>query len=169
MKISKPKELRTRFFRRFRPFRWPAFGGAVTLVLVTLVFGAGIFQAAPRSPTIPASSAITAAGCNSLTYQPPGGTMPPGPATVPLGCGSANPAFSVTQVGVDIPTFNATGITALAITPSANPTCGSSFPLTDITSGTSMSLAQGAYFYCVVYPAMSQTSTIAPFTVGWAT
>lgn len=156
-------------FRFFRPWRWPAFGGVVALVLVTLVFGSGIFQTAPRSPTIPASTAITAAGCSSLTYQPPGGTMPAGPATVPLGCGSSNPAFSVTQVGVDTPTFNATGITSLAITPSANPTCGSSFPLTAVNSGIPDSLAQGAYFYCVSYPASSQSSTIAPFSVGWAT
>lgn len=95
--------------------------------------------------------------------------MPPGPAIVPLGCGSTNPAFSVTQVGLDVPTFNATGITALAITPSTNPSCGNSAPLTDLTSGISVSLAQGAYFYCVAYPASSSTSTIAPFAVGWAT
>lgn len=128
---------------------------------VGIVYAVSLIQTVPTSPAI-GGTAVTTSTCNSatttLSYP---ATIPTGPATVVLQCGS-NPAFSVVPGGTDTPTFTLpTGATALAI--STTVTCTSP---TALTSGTQMTLGQTSYYYCLSYSATS--GTLATFTINWS-
>lgn len=139
----------------------------ILVIMITAIAGvaAALTQTFPVSPTIPQTVAVTTAGCASISYP---ATMPPGPAIVVVGCGTGpSVAFSATPGGPDTPTFTfpTTGIvpTALGISTTVGG-CGTPIPL---TSGTTISLGQTSYYYCVSYPS-SAGGTINSFSISWS-
>lgn len=152
--------------RTVRKTRIPLIVSLLVVIAVVAVAAAILMQTFPQSPTVPQTVAVTTAGCAGPLSYP--STMPPGPAIVVVGCGSGpSVAFSAVPGGPDTPTFTfpTTGIipTALGI---ATSTSGCSTPI-PLTSGSTITLGQTSYYYCVSYPS-STGGTISSFTISWS-